>query len=94
VARFEVHRLRRLHTLMRSTVARLRRLTPPRGDEAQIARYLAGIELNARRVKHLAETTADRRHRRAQSLREALAAGTVATRQVAVQYGFKVCGTA
>jgi hypothetical protein len=85
--------LRRLHALMLNSVTRLRRLTPPRGDEDQVARYLAGVKINASRVRQLATALERNQRRRVKKLRAELSAGTAATRVLAAQYGFKVCGS-
>jgi hypothetical protein len=86
--------VRRLRSLMLTTVARLRRLTPPRGDAEEIARYLAGVEANAKVAGRLATALERGSPRRVRALRRRLVAGTATTRWLAQQYGFRVCGAA
>lgn len=88
-----VRNLRRLEKLMTRTAAELRELTAPKGDAEQVGRYIAGVQINANNVRRLAIALQGQRRKRIRQLRRRLNAGTAATRALAAEYGFKVCGS-
>jgi hypothetical protein len=89
-----VRNLRRLRALMLRTTARLRRLTPPRGDAREVRRYIDGVEANAEVAGRLATALKRGSPRRVRALRRRLIAGSATTRWLAEEYGFRVCGAA
>jgi hypothetical protein len=84
--------LRKLRSLILRTARELRALEPPLGDADQVGRYIDSVEINAANVGRLAGAVQHRQRASIAELTERVVAGTAATRELAVRYGFEVCG--
>jgi len=83
----------RLKSEATTLLRKLRALTPPKGDEATVARYLQGSEDQIAGFGDLITAARERDASKFAALGSSLQTRTQTVRGIAQGYGFKVCGS-